>query len=194
MSTHVVGVDPSLTAAGIAVIAHPSIATTPNVPRVVVVGEHGHDTDSPAETAMRIKRQREAILKSMPRTVALVVIESLGFPHPKAPGKFRERVALLGGIAEFLAWRGIPFVEVPAASLKFWATGDGNADKPIVHAAMLTMWPRSNLHGPNGGINDNASDALALATLGAQHLGWYEPELPHHYAPKVKWPKEIAHV
>ena len=92
------------------------------------------------------------------------------------------------GIQEFLAARRIPFAEVVPSVLKKWATGNGGAEKIAVHDAMTIMWPHTHLYGPQGKANDNASDALALATIGVQHLGWYSPELTHHIAPKVRWP------
>lgn len=192
--TYVCGIDSSLTAAGVAAIAHPTIAATPNVPRVVVVGEGGHDADTPAVTALRIKRQRMKILRAMPSKTQLVVIEGLGWPNPKAPGRFRERAILIGMLEEFFAERRIPFVEVAAKTVKLWATGDGDAKKTDVHSAMVTMWPRANLWTPTGQMNDNASDSLALATIGAMRLGWIDPELPCHWNPNVNWPKETAHV
>jgi len=189
--TYVCGIDPGLAAAGVAAIAHPSIADTPNLPRVRVVGETGHGTDTPAQTALRIRRQRHAVLRAMPPKVTLVVIEGLGHPNPKAPGMYRERAALVCGLEEYLAEHRIPFAEIPPAVLKLWATGDGHAEKPAVHDAMVAMWPAANLVGPRGHPNSNMSDALAAATVGAQRLGWYAAELPHHFSPKVQWPEGI---
>lgn len=186
--TYVVGLDPSLTAAGVAAIAHPDIAPTPNVPRVRTVGERGSDEDTLLDTTRRLERQRVAILRAMPARVALVVIEHLGVPNPKAPGRFRERAVLAGGIESFLAARSIPFCEVAPGTLKLWAAGSGSAAKAEVHDAMVALWPSADLWTVRGHCNDNASDALALASMGAQHLGWYPPELPHHFEPRVRWP------
>lgn len=193
--THVVGIDSSLTAAAIAAIAHPSVAPQPNAPRTAVVGEAGHRGDPVTRTAIRIGRQYRRILDAivdMAPSVALVVIEELpkGMP-PDATHMFLERAALHYRLIEGLAVRRIPVAEVPPAVLKLWATGAGNADKATVHAAMGELWPHARLD-VRGKPNDNLSDALAAASIGAERLGWYEPEATYRHAPKVKWPEGIT--
>ncbi|NKU16302.1 hypothetical protein GS928_25035 [Rhodococcus hoagii] len=75
--TTVVGLDPSLTAAGIAVIKHPQHVDTPNVPRLVCVGASGQNGDSLPRGASELQIQAERILRAMPPSVRLVVIEAL---------------------------------------------------------------------------------------------------------------------
>lgn len=186
--TTVVGIDGSLVAAGVAVVKHPATADSPNLPTVRVVGEPGHRADSLARIATRIGDQAARILRAMPPKVALVVIEALprGVPNPDAASMYQERAALHYRVVEFLARRAIPVAEVSVGTLKLWATGNGRAEKADVMMAMRELWPGCRL------TDFNAADAVALASLGCQHLGWYPPEATHHYAPKVRWPEGIT--
>lgn len=179
--TTVVGLDPSLTAAGIAILSDPATADTPNVPKLLSVGAGGSNGDTLAQRSIRVGKQFERVMRSMPPGVRLVVIEALPFTAPKHAGLFQERCALFHRIVEFLALRKIPVVAVSVTTLKLFATGNGRADKPEVMAAMGELWPHAKIR------DDNQSDALALATIGAQKLGWHQPELPCHYAPKIDW-------
>lgn len=186
--TYVVGLDPSLTAAGIAAIPHPQHAGTPNVPRCVSVGAGGSIDATDSETALRIERQRDAILRSMPAKVSLVVVEALPRPNPNAPGKHSERCGLYWALLAFLAARKIPIATVSPTTLKKFATGDGRAEKPAMLAAARELWPHAKVR------DHNAADALLLASMGAHRLGWHEPELPCHVSPNVNWPKELTRV
>ncbi|ROZ49369.1 hypothetical protein EEB13_05440 [Rhodococcus sp. WS3] len=180
MST-IVGLDPSLTAAGIAILRSPDTAHTPNAPKLASVGATGSKTDTLAQRSIRVGKQFERIIRSMPASVQLVVIEELPFVPPKNASLFQERCALFHRVVELLALRRVPVVAASVTTVKFFATGNGRADKLEVMAAMRELWPHAPIR------DDNQSDALALATMGAMHLGWHEPELPHHYAPKVDW-------
>jgi crossover junction endodeoxyribonuclease RuvC len=185
--TTIVGLDPSLTAAGIAVLKHPQHAGTPNRPRLVCVGSGGHNGDPLSVRSIRVGDQFKRIIEAMPATTRLVMIEALPLVPPKNTRMFQERAALVHRVVEFLARRRIPVVDVSVTTLKLWATGDGSADKKTVLDAMQALWPHAAI-----GDNDNKSDALALATMGAQRLGWYAPELPHHFAPRVNWPVGVG--
>ncbi|OZF05229.1 hypothetical protein CH302_00985 [Rhodococcus sp. 15-2388-1-1a] len=184
----VVGLDPSLRAAGIALIRDPATASTPNVPKLLHVGEEGSDDVSLIGRATRVRRQRDRILRQLPAGVTLVMIEAIPKvnPTPKAASYFVERGALCLELAHYLAGKGIPVVDVTVGTIKLFATGNGRAEKPAVMAAMKELWPGAPIAS-----NDNRSDALAIATIGAQHLGWYQPELPFHYAPNINWPKGL---
>ncbi len=179
--TAVVGLDPSLTAAGIAILNDPKTAESPNIPKLASVGVSGSESATLAERSIRIADQSDRILRSMPQGVRLVVIEALPFSAPKFAGKYQERCALYYRVVDFLARRKIPVVEVGVTTLKKFATGDGKADKREVMTAMQDLWPHARIR------DDNQSDALTLATIGAMHLGWHEPEMMHHFSPKVDW-------
>lgn len=183
--TTVVGLDPSLTAAGIAAIAHPRQSDTPNVPKLATIGVGGAASASDSVTGLRIWAQRDAILRSIPPSPALIVVEALPRPNPNAPGKHSERCGLYWALVAYLARKGIPIAVCSPTTLKKFATGNGRAEKPAMLAAARELWPHASVR------DHNASDALLLATAGAYRLGWYEPELPHHIDPNITWPKEI---
>lgn len=182
--TAVVGLDPSLTAAGIAILNDPKSAETPNVPKLLTVGESGRKGATLAERATRVGRQYELILRSMPPAVRLVVVEAVPVhnPSPNMASLYQERAALVLRLVEFLAKRGIPVVDVNLSTLKLFATGNGRADKAQVIASMAALWPHADIRN-----DDNRADALTLASIGAMELGWYEPELPHHVSPRIDW-------
>lgn len=179
--TTIVGLDPSLAATGIAILSSPQTASTPNVPKLLSVGAGGSNNDTVTQRSIRVGKQFERVMRSMPPSVRLVVIEQLPFKQPKFSALYHERCALFHRIVEFLALRKIPVIDVSVKTVKLFATGNGAAEKPEVMAAMRELWPHANIR------DDNQSDALALATIGAQHLGWHQPELPCHYAPKIDW-------
>lgn len=185
----VVGLDPSLTAAGIAVIESPLSASTPNVPSCVSVGSGGSATDTDAETAIRIRRQAVRVIGTVGKLapkVSLVVIEGLPRPNPNAPGRHSERCALYWEIVAELSIRKIPVAVCKPTTLKLFGTGDGKADKRAMVAAARELWPHARIH------DDNQADALLLATAGAYRLRWYEPELPNHIEPRITWPKGLT--
>lgn len=187
---NVVGLDPSLTAAGIAVITHPQHASTPNVPKAVSVGSGGSATDTDTDTAIRIRRQAVRVIGTIGQLapkVSLVVVEGLPRPNPNAPGRHSERCGLYWAVVAELAARRIPVAVCVPTSLKSFATGSGRAEKRDMIAAARELWP----HAPIGN-DDNKADALLLATAGAYRLGWHEPELPHHIAPRITWPKGLT--
>ena len=130
--TTIVGLDPSLKAAGIAILSSPQTASTPNAPKLLSVGAGGSQGDSLAQRSIRIGKQYERVMRSMPPSVRLVVIEALPFTPPKHAGLFQERCALFFRIVEFLAARMIPVVAVSVTTLKLFATGNGRAEKPEV--------------------------------------------------------------
>lgn len=180
---NIVGIDPSLTAAGIAILSSPATADTPNAPRLASVGASGKRGASLPERSIRVGDQTARILKAMPPSVRLVVIEALplGVPNPNAASLYQERAALVIRLVEWLARRKIPVVDVSTSTLKKFATGNGRAEKAEVVDAMRSLWPHAVVR------DDNQADALALATAGAMYLGWHEPELPHHYEPNINW-------
>lgn len=183
--TTVVGIDPSLTDAGIAIIRDPASAATPNVPELKNVGEPGFDGADLIDRSMRVDRQFVRILRAMPQGVRLVVIEEVprNNPNPRFASLYQERSALVTQLVVFLHKRKIPVVDVNVKTLKKFATGNGNAEKSEVIAAMKSLWPHAAINS-----NDNRSDALALASAGAMHLGWYRPEaVHHHHQGSINW-------
>lgn len=179
MSPVVIGLDPSLTAAGIAIIAQ---HTTPSVR---TIGSKGHRADVIALRSTRIVKQAAAVLACVDPASALVVIEgpALGL---NSPGVW-DRAGLWWGIVAGCRSRGVPVAVCAPQTRAKWATGSGRADKTQVLAAMHALWPEVTIR------DDNQADALAFGTMGAQMLGWDVPELVHHRAclAAVAWPQEV---
>lgn len=171
------------------IVKHPRFADNPNRPEVECLKTDATG-DSLYERSRRIGKQLGAIWSALSGVqTALVMIETIPVrnPTPNVPSLYQERCALYFDLVRALRREKIPVVEVIVKTLKLWATGNGHAEKTEVLDAMQTLWTHARI-----GTNDNKSDALALATMGAQRLGWYEPELPHHLAPRVSWPVGVG--
>jgi len=181
MSPVVIGLDPSLTAAGIAIIAQHTM------PSVRTIGSKGHRADVIALRSTRIVKQAAAVLACVDPASTLVVIEgpALGL---NSPGVW-DRAGLWWGIVAGCRSRGVPVAVCAPQTRAKWATGNGKADKAQVLFAMRELWPGVRIY------DDNQADALAFGTMGAQMLGWDVPELAHQRAclAAVAWPQEVAH-
>lgn len=94
--------------------------------------------------------------------------------------------------------RGRPHGIVIAApgALKRWTTGKGTATKTAVVQAITRRWNVTL-------ANDNEADALALASIGAQHLGllddhpslvapWTPTQIQREVHDALAWPQAVA--
>jgi len=180
VSPVVIGLDPSMTAAGIAVISQNA------VPNVRTIGSKGHRADVIALRSTRIVKQAAAVLACVDPASTLVVIEgpALGL---NSPGVW-DRAGLWWGIVAGCRSRGVPVAVCAPQTRAKWATGSGRADKTQVLAAMHELWPEVTIR------DDNQADALAFASMGAQMLGWDVPELVYQRAclAAVAWPQEVS--
>lgn len=149
MSARVVGLDLSLTATGIAWCDGSTYTVKPKQSgdrRLLEIGQ---------EIAIAIDG----------RSIDLVVIEDLP-THAKSAGI----TGMVHGAARVLLFRlRVPYVTVPPASLKKFATGRGNAGKPEMAVA---LFKRFALELPD----DNQVDAFWLRAAGLELLG--EPVFP----------------
>ncbi len=180
MSSVVIGLDSSMTAAGTAVIAQ---HTTPTVR---TIGSKGHRADVIALRSTRIVRQAAAVLACVDPTSTLVVIEGPSYGS-HTPDTW-DRAGLWWGIVAGCRSRGVPVAVCAPQTRAKWATGNGRADKTQVLAAMRKLWPEVTIR------DDNQADALAFASMGAQMLGWDVPELDHQRAclAAIAWPQEAS--
>lgn len=168
----IVGIDPSLRAAGIAVLAL-SPATTTKLIAVAAVGRDGVKGDGYPQRSRRIVAQTRRILAQIPADADLAVIEgpSYGSQH----GAQMDRYALWMGVYSTLQARGVPIAVVAPRTREKWASGsvprgiDRKARKARVLAAVREMWPGERIR------SDDEGDALILASIGAHHLGWPLP-------------------
>ena len=160
MST-VIGIDPSLTATGIAWTAT-ALET--------VTGRTGDGRLMHLYTRLLMVDSR----------VKLAVVEDLP-THAHGAGL----TGMAQGVVRLaLLYNGVPYVLVPAASLKKFATGKGNATK----ADMRMAWfKRTDMDVRD----DNQVDAAWLREMGLHHLGTPTFALPAAQTDvlgKVNWP------
>lgn len=190
----VVGLDLSLTNAGIAVLTdgRPTLLTS--------VGHGGKNGASWEQRSRRIVSQSRAVIGALMTysgpngggrdgindDIDLAVIE--GPSYASEFGDQFDRAALWWGVYSALAAKRVPIAVVAPGTLKKWATGKGNAKKPDVLAA-AKEWCRPRNH--------DEADAAWLALLGAAKLG--DVILPVELTAwriagfeAVKWPEVVT--
>lgn len=153
----VVGVDPSLRLSGVARIVDGVLDVT----RI------------PTEKARTLREQRDQvryivgrILRFAGPVIDLAVIESMYVPTREGAqaGAVTERAWVWGLVVDQLFDR-CPVIEVTTKQRAKYAADNGNADKAAVTAAVKAAYPNLRIR------DDNEADAIALAAMGARHLG-----------------------
>lgn len=187
----VVGIDPSLSSAGIAILVDGRPAHLRSVGSPAIPGLAGHYP----ERSDRIGRQCRQILATIDgwteRTghdwPELAVIEGLAY-GANMPST-SERSGLWWRLYAALRGRGVPIAVIAPKTRALWATGSGDADKAAVKAAVKAWWPHARDHIRN----DDIADAAALALAGALWLGdpMPFPVKPQHYnrLKAAQWPQ-----
>ena len=179
----VVGLDLSPTSTGIAVITRRVDGTTvANTSRVISSG-HGND---PLEiTWHRLNTIRDDVIRPV-ATCQLVVVEEPAYS--RNGGRKLDTYGLWWQVVGRLMDMGVPVVCCPSTTNKRFATGNGQADKTAVSAAMVRAWPEWRATTTGKGHADEG-DALSLAHLAAVRLGWQVPTLKRHLdcLDAVKW-------
>jgi Holliday junction resolvasome RuvABC endonuclease subunit len=165
----VMGLDLSLTATGVASTRHwTTVVKTPGVMR-------GHE---------RLQHIRDAVLELLPGDIALVVVEGPSYGNQGRQSGHHERAGLWWMVTHSLWKRGVDYaVASPAARAKY-ATGKGNAGKADVIREVTRRFSWF------GGGEDEA-DALVLAAMGGEWLGFPIVELPQTHRKAldaVQWP------
>ena len=154
-----VGVDPSLTCTGVAVIDDGDIRTQR------IVSPNSGATLLARRT--RIRRAIDGILKVIPARVDVTLIE---VPHSRQQfGAQNERIALYWFLVDQLLARG-PVVEVAPSQRAKLASGSGRATKDDVVTALRAAFPAARIP------DDNVADALGLAWAGARWAGIKTPD------------------
>lgn len=171
MST-VLGLDLSLVRAGIAIV-------TDGVPiRVCSVGHAGVNGANYRSRSNRITSQCKAVTHAaLPsehtdwRQIDLALIEDQLAHGPMLPSAL-DRSALWWGVYSALNARGIPIAVVNPSTLKVWTTGKAaeKVDGEMVRTGKSDMLAAVREWGWRPTNHDEA-DALALASIGAYHLG-----------------------
>lgn len=185
--TRVVGIDPSLTSTGVALV-------TKDGAHVRRIQSSGKRNDTIADRAQRIGRITGDLA---PTTLfhpandwldrcTLAVIEK---PAPSR-GSQASKIDLYwlwGRVVEVAIRQCAGVALVPPSTRAKWATGKGNADKGAVAAAITRLRPDVELS-----CSDEA-DALCLALMGAQALGWTGgAQYRHDALAACEWPADIA--
>lgn len=128
---------------------------------------HSITPDRRIDRALRLQQIRDRnwrCIRLAPPLPDLVVIEGYGFGVDHAAS---ARLGELGGVLRLLLFEhGIPWVEVPPATLKLFAVGDGSTrtkKKHMIAAALRT--------GAPAGLNDDEADAWHLRRMGLVACG-----------------------
>lgn len=183
--TAVIGLDLSLTSTGIAVINTDTGDVT--IDRIQSKGTKDATLEERRSRLTTLQYAvQTAITKAHEATevvsIPLVVIEQPAFS--RQTGHMHDRSGLWWlVVAHAGKWYDVAEVS-PTARAKY-AAGKGNASKDAVLAAVVRRYPQVEVTG-----NDEA-DALALAAMGARHLGHPIDDLPKtHLAAMdaVRWP------
>ncbi|MBT2234796.1 hypothetical protein [Nonomuraea sp. NEAU-A123] len=178
---HIVGLDLSLTATGMA----------NGVGWCEKVGREGI-TNMPLRTKYRTLNDLASriIVLTNAEKAHLVLVEKLVFNRQDGGrGGVGERSYLYYRTMGIIADAGVPIVEVPQATLKTYALGKGSGSKGEIVDSIARRLPIFHTGGDH-----NQADAATLAALGADHLGHSLADMPktHRAAlDKLTWP-EVA--
>jgi Holliday junction resolvasome RuvABC endonuclease subunit len=169
MTTYAIGIDPSLTGTAIA-----GIAITETI--------HAGTGDQ------RLIAIYDAVRQATPPYGAnqwLAIVEDLPY-HAKSAGA----TGLAHGVVRLaLQQANVPYMLIPPATLKAYATGKGNATK----ADMRMAWFKRTGEDIR---DDNQVDALWLRDIGrhaaGDSLALQLPRAQHERLLKLEWPADIA--
>lgn len=158
----VVGLDLSLTGAGIAALDLVTGALSTAVhrspaPKVDTLGAHVH----------RHRALVDGIVQqAIACNPALVVVEGLRFSVSAQDSSLSRRGFLWWAVVEGLVAAGAPVLEVTPSQIKQLATGNGGASKDMMVAEYALAWPDATR---DKNTQDRA-DAAFAAALGAAYL------------------------
>lgn len=196
----VVGVDPSLTSAGVAILRDGQLVHTAS-PGFTDKGG-GYSGKSWQLRNRRVRYQTRLIHEAAMShgRPDLVVMEE----HPysaEAFGSEFDRSFLWGKIYEAFDWPEIPIVVINNQTLKMWVTGKGATRDPSLSKyqrqkqnkqrmvdTIKPWWPDWKFADGDSRIDE--CEAVALAAIGAHHLGDPLPfeTKPRHRLNKITWP------
>lgn len=181
--TTVVGIDPSLTGTGLAIITIPdggiTLTTIASTGKKGATWQQRHD---------RLLKLRNDVMRPIPRTTRLAVMEGPSFASTGA-GQ-HDRAWYWGKLYDALTALGIPVAVCPPKTRAKWCCDNGNAGKADVAMGISHMWPEVSIRG------DDQADALCFASIAAQHLRLPVPYrvLERHKLAisKLEWPAPAA--
>ncbi|WP_159622689.1 hypothetical protein [Ruania rhizosphaerae] len=190
----IVGIDPSLTATGIARIdtddqLHVDVWT------ITTKGS------AQATLEERLERLRDIVDQAWNATTGY---GPTGDQHPQQPqadlvlietpamSKSNTGTSMLNGLFWMLVNHladDVPLVPVGIGQLKRYATGKGTAAKDAVLLDVARRYPHVDVR------DNNQADALVLAAMGAEHTGHPIADLPKTHTDaltKVAWPNAVG--
>lgn len=182
-----VGIDPSLTSTGVAVL----VDGQPN--HWSRHGRAGHNGASYQSRSRRIRK----VVADVTRAVQscgqpdLIIMEEHPYAVRVSASEF-DRSGLWHGIYGNLDAHNLPIAIVGNMTAKVWVTGTGKAGKADI-TATVNLWYADHLPEPLNAKEDNdIADAFGYAAMAAYHLGDplpFEPK-PRHTTglEKVQWP------
>lgn len=189
-AVYVLGIDPSLTGTGVARIASGG--------RVQVrhFGRNGKRGESLGDRADRISDLTCAVAdwicdrtEQDPGSRDAPLLTVMEAPsHGSVGGSAWDRAHLWWELVRCVLPDRVATV-APATRAK-WATGSGRGDKAAVAHAVGKLWPDVAIDC------SDCADALALATMGAQYLGWPVKTMARHRDAliAVRWPAVVREV
>lgn len=184
-----IALDPSLTSTGIAVLDNNLQLTTHRIASAPPKRIRGDRTVATLlERGDRIRAIGDEVVHlHWADDAALVVVEGPSYAS-SGTGTW-DRAGLWWHLVSRLQRYKAPIAVVPPMVRAKWATGSGTAGKALVAASMARMWPTLD-----AGISEDEWDAAALASIGAQHLGWLPVDLTRHadQLGKVAWPEMVT--
>lgn len=164
----ILGIDSSLTSTGLARVWVKEVWSDADpkfewVIEVATVGNKKKQTGTRREYSRRITDVIESIDGSMDG-VDLICMEELAYG---AKGSTAFVLPWIWGrIIDCAEARDIPLVFANVSQVKKYGTGNGACSKDQVMAKMIRQYPEVDI------TNDNESDALVLACIGARGLGF----------------------
>lgn len=184
----IIGVDPSLTSTGLAALTTWATGPLSDGPHWDVRTVHSSAPKVPTEYA-QLKRmqllvsQVDGILDQVcqqagPRTIDLAVIEAPAFS--KNNGMAHERAGLWWLLFHALTQRACPVLVIKPNLRAKYATGRGNAGKDEVMLAASRRYPTAAI------TNNNESDAVVLAAMGARMRGEPVDQVPAGHQAAMK--------
>lgn len=151
----VCGIDPSLTATGLAVIIDGTVTTG-------TINSKGKKADTWEQRRERLTLLSNRIVNSVP-VDALVMIEAPAYSSNV--GSIWDRAGLWWSIYFALHKRDHAIIPVSPGQRAKYGSGKGNAGKDEVLAAVVRRYLDVDVP------NNNVADALVLAAMGARLLG-----------------------
>lgn len=178
--TYVLGVDLSLTCSGVAAITHrpdgPTIET-------YAVESSGRQKAPLPERHHRIAHLADRVLDHAGQPDLAVVEATIAASF--AGGAVLDRHGLWWAVVGGLIERDVPIATVVPSALKKAITDNGKADKAVVAAELLRLWPDLRI------TSSDVADAAGLAHLGAVRLGWPVQTLARHRRVVAVWPADL---